>query len=124
MDFITYRKNFKDKLAIVCKLHDFLDEIVQENIQNSPQQQPSKTEATVSQTQQDEEPELAAKPENTENIKDDETDEDYDKRMKLKCAEIIHTINQYPTEELIMKYDLGFWFDQNTDNSIYYGSDN
>lgn len=47
------------------------DEIVQENIQNSPQQQPSKTEATVSQTQQDEEPELAAKPENTENIKDD-----------------------------------------------------
>lgn len=33
MDFITYRKNFKDKLAIVCKLHDFLDEIVEENYQ-------------------------------------------------------------------------------------------
>lgn len=60
----------------------------------------------------------------SEDKKDGETDEDYNKRMKQKRAEMIHTINKYPAEELIMKYDLGFWFDQSTDNSIYYGSEN
>ncbi|KAK8892220.1 hypothetical protein M9Y10_029443 [Tritrichomonas musculus] len=60
----------------------------------------------------------------SEDKKDGETDEDFDKRMKQKRAEMIHTINKYPAEELIMKYDLGFWFDQSTDNSIYYGSEN
>ncbi|KAK8881601.1 hypothetical protein M9Y10_004345 [Tritrichomonas musculus] len=60
----------------------------------------------------------------SEDKKDGETDEDYNKRMKQKRAEMIHTINKYPAEELIMKYELGFWFDQSTDNSIYYGSEN